>query len=193
MTAIPPPGGNGSALVRAFDRMAGRIVQSLHDLFGFQYSRNAEHYVYQVLQQAASGDGVGASYATSIRVTQEADFIATRLNANARINSTGVLIGTSSANAGAAGDYPDAPFTLLITDGSTDRQLSNQAVDAMLVYGSQGGLPGVWARPRLFARNTTISLQLVNLKAPNATWDYRVAFIGWKVYDAGALDLTSRT
>lgn len=195
MTAIPPgaPRGGPSALVKAFDVMSRRIVGALHDLFGFQYSRNQEHYVYTVSVTTGATDAIGTNYNTAIRVTQEADFICTRLNSNARINSTGVLVGMSDANAGAAGDLPDAPFTLLITDGSTDRQLSNAAVDAALTYGTVGGLPGIWARPRLFARNTTISLSLTSLKLPTSAWVYRIVMIGWKVYDASALDLTSRT
>lgn len=180
-------------LIQGLDRVASKVVDAMHRLFGFQYSRNAEHYVYHVSQTTGATDAIGTSYTTAIRVTQEADFIATRLNANARIVSTGVLVGMSNANAGAAGDFPDAPFTLLITDGSTDRQLSNEAVDAALAYGTIGGLPGVWARPRLFARNTTVTLRLTSLKLPTSAWIYRIAMIGWKVYDVKALDNTSRT
>lgn len=192
MSAIPG-GGRPSALVAAFDRLAGRIVQALQSLFGFQYSRNAEHYIYGVtVATNGATDAIGTIYNTAIRITQEADFVATRLNGNARINGTGILIGGSSANGGAAGDMPDMPVTLQIIDGSTDRQLHSQAIDVALAYGTFGGLPGVWARPRLFARNTVISLALTSLKLPTAAWDYRIVFIGWKIYDAQALDLTSR-
>ncbi len=185
------PSNNG--LIAAFDRLASKVVGSLHQLFGFQYSRNAEHYVYSVQVLTGADDAIGTQYQTAIRITQEADFVATRLNANARIAPTGQLIGMSSANGAAAGDFPDAPFVLQIVDGSTDRQLHNQAVDASLAYGTYGGLPGIWARPRLFARNTTISLQLNSLKLPNSqVWVYQIAFLGWKIYDAQALDLTSR-
>lgn len=183
---------NGSALVQAMDLLARRIVGKLHDLFGFQYSRNAEHYVYHTTVVTGSTDPVGTVYNTAIRVTQEADFIATRLNATARVTTTGVVVGISGTGA-VAGDLPDVPLTILITDGSTDRQLSSEAVDLFAVYGTWGGLPGIWARPRLFARNTTISLQLTSLKAvPSGTHTYRIGIIGWKIYDAAALDLTSR-
>jgi len=190
MSAIP--GGRPSALVAAFDRLAGRIVGALQSLFGFQYSRNAEHYIYGVTVATGATDALGTVYNTAIRITQEADFVATRLNGNARINTTGILIGMSSANGGSGGDLPDMPVTLQIIDGSTDRQLHNQSIDVALAYGTIGGLPGVWARPRLFARNTVISLALTSLKVPLAAWDYRIVFIGWKIYDAQALDLTSR-
>lgn len=191
------PGGSGKGgglLLAGLDRLASRILAGLNQLFGFQYSRNAEHYVFSATQITGSADAAGSSYNTAIRVTQEADFVATRLNCGTRINSgTGVgnVIGVST-NAGAAGDFNDAPFSLLITDGSTDRQLSNEAVDAMLAYGTYGGLPGVWARPRVFARNSTISLRLTSFKAVpgSTTWAHRMHFIGWKVYDVAALDNT---
>lgn len=186
--------GGGGLLLRGLDQLAKNILAGLHQLFGFQYSRNAEHYVFSVTQGTGTQDAAGTTYNTAIRVTQEADFVATRLNAGARISSStgqGNVIGLSAA-AAAAGDFPDAPFTLLITDGSTDRQLSNEGVDAMLAYGTYGGLPGVWARPRVFARNSTIQLRLVSLKPVPAstTWAYRVHIIGWKIYDVSALDNT---
>lgn len=184
----------GGLLLRGLDMLATRILAGLHQLLGFQYSRNAEHYVFSATQLTGTADAAGTTYNTAIRVTQEADFVCTRLNCGTRISSStgqGNVIGTSAA-AAAAGDYPDAPFTLLITDGSSDRQLSNEAVDAMLAYGTYGGLPGVWARPRIFARNSTIQLRLTSLKpVPSSTiWAHRLHFIGWKVYDVSALDNT---
>lgn len=193
---MPQPGGprGPSALVAAFDLMATKVVHSLHQLFGFQYTRNAEHYVYSASITTGTADALGTVYNSSIRVTQEADFIATRLNGSVRISTTGILIGISGV-VGVAGDLPDMPVALLITDGSSDRQLSNEPVDVFATYGTWGGLPGIWARPRLFARNTTISLQLTSLKVVPAStiWVYRIVLIGWKIYDAQALDLTSRS
>lgn len=188
MSAVPPPKGG---LVGAFDHLAGKIVRALQQLFGFQYSRNAEHYIYTASVVTGATDAIGTQYQTAIRVTQEADFVCTRLNGNARL-ATGVLIGMSSANAGVGGDLPDMPTLMQITDGSTDRQLHSAPVDVALAYGTIGGLPGIWARPRLFARNTTISIALTSLKLPTAAWTYRIVLIGWKIYDAQALDLTSR-
>lgn len=196
---MPEPSSPGSILIQGLDRLASRVVSALHSLFGFQYSRNQEHYVFQVTQIGGTADAIGTVFNTAINITQEADFVCTRLNCNARISTSGTstLVGAmvgASVNSAAAGDWPDAPFTLLITAGSTDRQISNQPVDAALVYGTQGGLPGVFARPRLFARNTTVSLQITSLKTVPAStvWTYRIAMIGWKIYDASALDNTSR-
>lgn len=205
MTAVPPPGQNGPqfalarAIVRGFDNVAKTVTNALQGLFGFQYSKNVEHYVYQVTQATGTADATGSTYSTGIAITQEADFVCTRLNTSTRISTSGTaalvgsLVGVSNS-ASVAGDMPDAPFTLLITDGGSDRQLSNEAVDAFPVYGTQGGLPGVWARPRLFGRNSRIGLRLTSLKpVPASTaWTYRIALIGWKIYDATSLDLTSR-
>lgn len=192
----PTPNGRGGGglLMAGLDRLASRILTGLHQLFGFQYSRNAEHYVFSATQVTGTADAAGTNYNLAIRITQEADFVATRLNSDARISTAtgqGNVIGLSAA-AAAAGDLPDAPFSLLITDGSSDRQLSNEPVDAMLAYGTYGGLPGVWARPRVFARNTAISLRLTSFKPvpSDVQWAYRVHVIGWKIYDVAALDNT---
>lgn len=187
-------GGGGGLLMAGMDRLAASILKGLHQLFGFQYSRNAEHYVYSSTLITTTAAAAGTNLNTAVRVTNEADYVATRLNVGARVStSTGIggVIGLST-NAAAAGDLPDAPVALLITDGSSDRQLSNEAVDAMLAYGTFGGLPGVWARPRVFARNSTIALSATLLKTvPDATqWAIRFHFIGWKIYDVQALDNT---
>lgn len=188
----------GAAVIQGLDRVAARLVGSLNKLFGFQYTRNAEHYVYHLTVVSGTADAVGATFSSAVRVTQEADFVCTRLNASTRVSTAGTgtvgcPIGLSNTQ-NVAGDWPDVPYTILITDGGTDRQLSNEAVDFMSTYGTQGGLPGVWARPRLFARNSIISVRLTSLKTiPASTvWTTRLAFIGWKIYDATALDLTSK-
>lgn len=181
-----------SALVQAFDWMAKNIVAALHELFGFQFSTNAEHFVYRFRVTTGATDAIGTQYNGQLQVTNDADFVCTRLNGLARLVSTGVVIGTSSAAGSAAGDFPDLPVDLQIVDGGKDRQLHNQAVDFLAAYGTYGGLPGIWGRPRLFARNTTINLTLTSLKLPTSALRYELAFIGWKIYDMSALDLTSR-
>lgn len=204
MTAVPP-GQNGPqfalarAIVRGFDNVAKKITDVLQGLFGFQYSKNVEHYILQLTQVSGTNDAAGTVYNNGFSVTQEADFVCTRLNVSARVSTSGspatvgALIGTSTS-APTAGDMPDAPITLLITDGGSDRQISNEAVDAFAAYGQQGGLPGVWARPRLFGRNSRIGLRMTSLKlVPASTqWTYRILMIGWKIYDAASLDLTTR-
>lgn len=189
---------NGNGVLQGMSLLGDRLTKKLHELFGLQYARNAEHYIYEVTQTTGTADAAGTTYNAAIRITQEADFVATRLQITTRIVSVGTgvvgaLVGVSN-NQQVAGDWPDAPLTLQIVDGSTDRQLHSESIDAFGAYGTQGGLPGVWARPRLFARNTTLSLRLTSLKAVPAStvWAYRIQLIGWKIYDARALDLTTR-
>ena len=179
-------------IVGLIDRLAQQIIGALHKLFGFQYSKNEEFYHYSETIRTAATPAIGTILTGTIRITQEADFVATKIMCNARAEATGIIIGMSNANTGAAGDLPDAPFLLLISDGSSDRQLSNEAVDAALAFGTYGGLPSVLSRPRLFARNANVALQFTTLKLPAAAWDLRVVFAGWKIYDAKALDLTAR-
>jgi len=181
------------ALEQSFWLMAREITRTLHQLFGFQFSTNAEHFVFRARVTTGATDTIGTNYNQQLQVTNDADFVCTRLNALARRVDTGVVIGISSANTSAAGDFPDAPFDLQIIDGGKDRQLHSNPVDTIAAYGTYGGLPGIWGRPRLFARNTTITLQLTSLKLPTTAWRYELAFIGWKIYDLGALDLTSRS
>lgn len=190
------PAPNPGFFVDLIDRLAGQIVQAIHQIFGFQYSRNSEHYIYQRTIATVASDALGTVYNDSIRITQEADFVCSRLNCNVRNSVGGILIsqaGATMAGVAATGDRADFPYTLLITDGSTDRQLSNEPVDGLLCFGIMGGLPGLWARPRLFARNTVLSLRLTSLRANgNFISHIRVAFIGFKIYDARSLDLTAR-
>lgn len=180
------------ALENAFFGMAQEITGTLHELFGFQFSTNAEHYVYRRRVTTGATDAIGTVYNRVLQITNDADFVCTRLNGTARRVDTGVVIGVSNANTSAAGDLPDAPFDIQIIDAGKDRQLHNEPVDFLSVYGTFGGLPGIWGRPRLFERNTTINVILTSLKLPTVIWRYELAFIGWKIYDMSALNLTGR-
>lgn len=187
------------AIARGFDTTASKIIDALQGLFGFQYARNIEHYVYQVTQVSGTADAAGTNYNTAIRISQDADFVCTRLNGSCRISTSGTAAAVganigSSNSANVAGDFPDVPLLVLITEGGSDRQVSNEAVDFASTYGVIGGLPGVFARPRLFARSSTVGLRLTSLKlVPASTqWTYRLQMIGWKIYDVSALNLTAR-
>jgi len=186
--------------VQAVDRLAFKVIEALHRLFGFQYSRNQEFYVYQKTFTPDAGAAAGTSLTGSIRITQEADFVATRMNILCRVktkgtngNDVGTVIGASSLGP-AAGDWPDPNCLVSLTDGSNDRSLMNEPADALGLAGF-GGLPGVWPKARLFARNTNLSISLTTIKAPavnDEQQEFRIQFIGFKIYDQDALDLTSR-
>lgn len=179
-------------LLRAVDRLAFRILGALNRIFAVQYSKDSDFYIYEASFVTGASDAIGTNYQGAILVGQEGDFVATRVQCGTRVNADGIVIGTASVQATIqAGDLPDAPFTILITDTSSARQLMNEAVDAQLCFGTHGGLPGVWPRAKLFNRNSSIGLRLTSLKLPSSAWTHRVAFLGWRIYDARALDLTS--
>lgn len=197
MTATPPP---TNANEKFADRLAFNIIKSLHGLFGLQYKKGVEHFIYSnrtltIVDFVRGGVNNGV-----IRITQEADFVCTRVCLGSRLNATaggpvvGAFLGTSN-NIPVAGDWPDPSFRLQIIDGGTDRQLHDQAVDAFLAYGNMGGLPGIWSKPRLFDRNSVIRLVYELLKTAANIADQlelETLFIGWKIYDAKSQDLTAR-
>lgn len=180
-------------MIREIGFLAKAVTDTLHELFGFQFSTNAEHFVYRARITSGATDAIGTQYNQVLQITNDSDFVCTRLNGVARLVSTGVVIGMSSAAGSAAGDLPDLPLDIQIIDAGKDRQLHNNPVDFIAAYGTYGGLPGIWGRPRLFARNTTIQIQATSLKLPSSAIRYELAMIGWKIYDMGALDLTSRS
>lgn len=191
----------GNLVIQAFDRLAFQIIEALHRLFGFQYSKNNEFYIYQDDVDTTTQATAGALYTSSVRMTQESDFVCTRVNCFARrfhedtpTNAGhGGIIGMS-AQTPAAGDAPDAPFLIQLTDGSTDRILMNTPVDAALAFGTWGSLPGIWPKPRLFARNSNIGIQYTLQKSipEYFYWTLYCQFIGWKIFDLDAQNLTSR-
>jgi hypothetical protein len=178
------------------DRLSGRVVNALHQIFGFSYNRNSEHYIYTANVATVASDAAGTIYNTGFTITAEADFVMLRMLGSARIRTTGCMVSqTHSGNAmtsiAATGDRPDFPYTVLVTDGASDRQLSRTPVDGYLFFGMGGGLPALAGKPRLIPRNSNISIQLVSLRAaPAAIIDIRMAFVGFKIYDRNLLDLT---
>ena len=148
---------------------------------------------------------VGTRLTGSLRITQEADFICSKVNCESRwlasttdASAVGSLYLNEQTGGAAApdGGLQDVPFDIEITDGSTDRALQNAPVSARAVYGMHGGLPGIWAKPRMFARNSNIGVTLTMVRlaiAANAdSLRNRIYFLGYKIYDAASLDLTSR-
>lgn len=190
--------------IQAVDRLAHAIIKNLHKLFGFSYSRNTEHFTYQISFDSAVDPIVGAISTGSLRITQEADFVCTRVNLETRwlvcsadAGAVGKLfVNDALADPAANGEaVQDVPFDIAIIDGSTDRQLQNTPCSARAAYGMTGGLPGIWTKPRMFARNSNITIQLTALRTMivnNDSVRTRVLFMGYKIYDASSLDLTSR-
>lgn len=189
---MPPPvnAANAPRWLAVVEALANSILAGVHRIWGFQYSDNEEHYVYQIALTALTAQGIGFILRGGVGIGQDSDFICTRLTTLTRLNSDGTVITITSAAGSAAGDWPDAPFRLLIRHGGSDRQFSNDPVDAFATYGVNGGLPSIWAKPRLFERSTRIQVEATLVKNPAADWDIVLCFHGWKIYDASSLDLT---
>jgi hypothetical protein len=190
-----PRGGLGNALIQANDRLASKIIGALHRLFGFEFSPNSEFYVFEGTVLGGIIDPIGTNYAKNVAISQEADFVCTRVTGICRQHQVGRVVGMQSADGSAsAGDFPDFPALVTLRVTGSDRNLMNEAIDFLGAFGSWGGLPGIWPKPRLIPRNSNIAIALQSLKLPAAatSFDYRVCFVGWKIYDAKSLDLTNR-
>lgn len=191
-------------VIKGIDRLAYSIIGALHKLFGFSYSRNTEHFTYQLTLDTAVDFVVGTALTGSLRISQEADFVCTRVNCESRwlaatdASAIGMQYRADITGFNVVGSFApiDVPFDIAITDGSTDRALQNEPVSAYAAFGMHGGLPGIWSKPRLFARNSNIAVTLTMVRAAIAanadSLRNRVLFMGWKIYDSSALDLTAR-
>jgi hypothetical protein len=203
------PNGNGdapTAELRAVDRISYKITETLHRLFGFQYARNEEFYTYrfQGTLTPSGGTTPAGSLTGTVRITQEADFVLTKMAASTRFsgasasgglghNSTIVRVG-DLFTVNNQWQLLDNPWTVKLTDGSNDRVLMSDPVDARLLMGD-GYLPFILPRPRLIQRNSNISIEIASLYDEGVTdvaLRVEIAFIGWKVFDTRALDLTTR-
>ena len=111
----------------------------------------------------------------TIQITQEADFVATRFLAVDVTPATGVPI---------VGSY-----TVVIRDGSTDRELMPVGIHRETLFGTaQRSVP--FTKNRLFRRNSTITLRATQRQAV-LTRAFIVAQ-GYKIYDEESLDLVRR-
>jgi len=179
------------------DRLAGRIINSLHGLLGVSYSDRFEHFVYHGSVSFGAGATFGQTQSTIIRISQEAAFFTTAIRVLARENAgarAGCAIGYASI-IGAASDasIPDSGVSIQITDGGNDRLLHSEAADAGLIYGTTGNSPSVLAKPKLFKPNSAVTVTMTNLKTFTNATTVRVAFLGFKVYRGdGATSFTVR-
>ncbi|MGI0149801.1 MAG: hypothetical protein ACREDF_09765, partial [Thermoplasmata archaeon] len=109
------------------------------------------------------------------QVTQEADFVGTRVLAVAVNPVSGVLITPS--------------YTAKLTDGGSDRQMMIQEIHVDSLAGTgQRSVP--FTKNRLFRRNSSITLNVTNLQAV-ATRIFML-ISGYKIFDEAALNLVRR-
>lgn len=179
---VGPTNVDQSEFIRGMDRLAFKLYGGLARIFGSLAARNEETYWYAI--ESSSGRGfvdlaasIGATATASINITQEADFVGTRMLAYDVNPSTGVTLA-------------DASWELTsIRDGGSDRELISNPVHRWTLFGN--ALRSVpFTKNRLFRRNSTITFGFRQLQAV-ATRIYLV-IQGYKIFDEAALDLVRR-
>jgi len=168
------------------DRLGFKLLGGLARIFGALASKDEDPYWFGI--QSTNGAGfvnlaaaVGAQGAAVINVSQEADFVATRVLAISVVTATGVIMPPQTVIG--------PSYSLVITDGGSDRQLMNVPIHNEVVEGT-GQRSTPLTKNRLFRRNSSINFALVNLQAiATQTW---IALMGYKIYDEKSLDLVAR-
>jgi len=179
---MPDPNGIDPQLfIKGIDRLAYKLYGGLARIFGSLAARNEETYWYPI----TSKDGKGfvdqsvtpASQVTAqINVTQEADFVGTRVLGIDVNPTSGVPI---------VGSWE----LMSMKDGGSDREMLFAPVHRDTLLGTaQLSVP--FTKNRLFRRNSTITFTLRQLQAV-ATRTY-LLIQGYKIFDEAALDLVRR-
>lgn len=168
------------------DRLGFKIVGALARIFGAFAAKDEETYWYGITSAAGQGfvdltAVVGNTAVATIDITQEADFVATRMLHAGVVDTTGVIMPLQTATG--------PSYSVNIRDGSSDRNLMQFPLHAETLFGtSQRSVP--FAKNRLFRRNSTITLDLTQLQAV-ATRIF-IVMQGYKIFDEASLDLVRR-
>jgi hypothetical protein len=158
------------------DRLGGRLIGMLTRVFGALAARNEEIYWYSI--QVTLGNEIGDDAVGSVNITQEADFVLSKLMATVKDGTTGVVDASPS-------------IEISLRDGSTDRDLQDNPMHVQNMFGT-GQRPAIAPKNRLFRRNSSIQATFQQLKAPTNDQVIELGFWGWKIFDEAALNLTTR-
>ncbi|RPH75965.1 hypothetical protein EHM76_00355 [bacterium] len=154
----------------------GAMDPALEEVENNQFlQRRRDLYVYeaQALALAAS-----ATLTDVVQIEADSSFILQKLAYHAQAPADTAL--ASAALGLVDSQRIIAPVAIVITDTGSGRQLMPAPIPIPSLFGT-GQLPFILPNPRLFMRNSTISIQFTNLDATNA-YSVRLAFIGYKVY-----------
>lgn len=167
-----------SNVERAYGQLA-RQRYGLHDILdgnGSIPDSRKEHFIYGTAEAGTSlALAAGSTAALTIQISQEADFIATKV-----VQS---FIKGNAANT----------WSVEFVTSDTSRQLQNTPIPQDSYFGT-AQLPGIFSMPRILWRNTTVTFKLtreiVGATAVDRIW---IALWGYKVfYDLANLNLTTR-
>jgi len=163
------------------NRNSAALAQQRAQVFGVRLDRN-EETAWLTFDTVPVALGIGANSQRAVMsVGQEADFVATGLLVQVTDGATPPVM------------IPNG-LRLLITDGSTGRQLMRNPIPANFLSvaqaaGSAGARPWFLPKPRIFSRNSNVIFELTNVQG--AAIEVDCAWFGYRIYDARALDLTS--
>jgi hypothetical protein len=152
------------------------VDPALEDVENNQFlQRRRDLYVYeaQALALAAS-----ATITDTIQIEADSSFILQKLTYHAPAPAATALAANALGLVESQKIIPNV--AIVITDTGSGRQLMPAPIPIPSLFGD-GKLPFILPNPRLFMRNSTISIQFTNLDATNA-YSVRLAFIGYKVY-----------
>lgn len=165
--------------IQGIDRLGFKLGGLLARIFGALAARDEETFWLGV--KSTAGDFldltavVGNVNSGTFSVSQESDFIGTRVLSVAVNPATGVPVTPS--------------YTAKLTDGGSDRQMMVQEIHIDSLGGTaQRSTP--FTKNRLFRRNSTITLNVTQLQAV-ATRIFML-IQGYKVFDEAALNLVRR-
>ena len=154
----------------------GAVDPALEEVESNQFlQRRRDLYVYeaQAISLAASG-----TTTDTIQIEADSSFILQKLAYHSTPQTFVAQSGTAIAVVESTRLIP--PVSVVITDTGSGRQLMPSPIPIPSLFGT-GQLPFILPNPRLFRRNSTISVQFTNLDNV-AIWTVRLAFIGYKVY-----------
>lgn len=177
---MPNPNDELMTAVQVVDRLGFKVVGALARIFGAEAAKDEESFSYSLNPSGFANltAVIGNQATANIDITQEADFVCTRVTQTSIATATGVPLPVDTES-----------WSATIKDGSTDRLMMNVPAHALSVFGS-GKRSTPWTKNRLFRRNSTIFFTFTQLQAvATQIW---LTLWGYKVYDQRSLNLTSR-
>lgn len=131
-----------------------------------------DFYVYEVESLLLAA---GVSSTDTIQIEADSDFWLQKLAYDANDDTA---IPTANTR-------PVPAASIVIADTGSGRQFMNAAIPIASIFGS-GGLPFILPHPRFINRNGSITVTFTNFSneiGAGATYNLRLAFIGYKIYD----------
>lgn len=188
MPVSPDTQATLDAIQKGFDRFGKTVYAGMARIFGQLAGRNEEPFVYSLRGGSSGGDGylnlgatIGATVTGTIKIGQDADFIASNVHMIALTTSTGVIMPPQTTGG--------PSFSALIRNLGTDRQWMNVDSHGECLFGT-GQRSVHMTKNWLIRRNSEIQIKLNNLQAvATQVW---ISLWGYKILDPKAQDLTGQ-